>query len=250
MPKASTQHNGQLTINYATLRQMFQIDNPNYFFPDDVTTDSDEALAYHMIFSAIKSPLAPYFDAQITPVKEMTAYVGENHKDQCMAFIEFEAPVEDGSSDREHHVAMVLYSLSVHATDPNKRGLNLHCTMNGTLKMIEGDVEFVPTEARCRQIVGKESKLVPIDMKFPNNVKASICYIDSIFRCFQDGEDIDYPIIQQWLDMDSFNEVSMRYDDLLQRELGGLVQETTNDEELDLSEFEGQLMLSEPTLKQ
>ena len=250
MPKSSTQHNGQLTINYETLKQIFQIENPDYFSPADLPADNDEVSAYHMIFSALKSPLAPHFDAKQTQVDKFTAYVGQNDKDQCMAFIEFETPVTNGGNIPTRHVAMVLYSFGVHPTDPDKRGITVHSTMSGNLESIEGDIEFVPTDIKCRQIVGKSSNLVPIDVTFPNNVKSAICYTDSIFRCFQDGEQIDHSIIQQWLDMESFNEVATRYNDLLQRELGGLILETTNDEELDLSEFEGQVMLTTPAMPQ
>lgn len=241
------------TIDFDTLKEMFQLDNPELYLDTDLEIEDHQIELYHIILSGIKSSITPHFDVHHSEVKSFRVYAGESEKLQSTAFIDFELPSTEDGQTPQRHLAMILYSLGPHATSPDKLGINVSFAMHGKLENSgteNSGIEFIPSEIKCRQAIGKMSNLVPVDVRFSNNVKGAICYADAIFRCFLDGQDIDYLEIQDWLNMESFNIVSCRYDDLLQRSIGGLIDEITNDEDLDLRPFEGQIVFSEPAMKQ
>ncbi len=242
-----------LTIDFDTFKEMFQLENPDFHLDADLGRDTEEIYFYHTILNGIQSPLAPYFDATQSPVKNFKVYAGESAQLQSSAFIDFEVPStnENGSPDR--YLAMLLYYLEPHPQNSDKLGITVSFFMHGKLEACaekKGEIKFVPAEAKYRKIEGKNTYLIATDVNFPNNVKSAFCYADAIFRCFLDGTVIDYSEIQDWMNMDAYVEVADRYAALLQRNAEDLVHEITNDEDLDLRGLEGRVVFNEPSLKQ
>ena len=191
-----------LTINFDTFKEMFQLENPDLHLEVDLGIEDPQIDLYHTILSGIKSTYAPHFDAKKSNVKNFKVYSGESAKLQSVTHIDFEVPSTDKSQSPQRYLATVLYALGAHPSDPKKRGIDVSFSMLGKIESsAEGniDLEIVPAEMKCRQITGKNSNLVPVDVNFPNNVKGAVCYADAIFRCFLDGTTIDYCEIQDWL---------------------------------------------------
>lgn len=250
MTKSSTCHNGQLTIDFETLKEMFQIENPDLHLGVDLSPDDEQMLLYHMILSNIASPLGPHLNAETTRVKSFRAYAGESEAMQSCAFLDFEVPAA-GDQKTERYFAMILYHLGPHATIPDKLGITVSFAMHGKLETVADNcIDFTPLELRCRQVIDKMNTLASVDPTLPHNVKGAICYADTIFRCFLEGTSINYVEIQECLSTEAFDEVATRYEELLQRTNDGLILETTSEEEFNIRNLGAVIVHAAPKYRQ